>query len=170
MIAATWHMVTRTEDRPVTRDLERFLDLIRERRPGAHYYAALIGLRSFDLPSLLESVEQGFPFKVLERLRRNVALTSEEVSRVLDIPQRTLTRRKQQGRFLPEESDRILRASRIYAKALEVFEGDAHAGSNWLASPQTALGGAIPLDLVRTELGAREVETLLDRLEHGVFV
>ena len=151
------------------KDVEKFLDLMRAGRPGRHYYAALLGMRYYDLPALLRSVEEGFSFSVLERLRRNVALTWDEVSRVLDISPRTLTRRKQEGRFLPEESDRILRASRIYAKALEVFEGDTRGAATWLTSAQPALGGAKPLDLAHTELGAREVETLLDRLEQGVF-
>ena len=32
-----------------------------------------------------------------------------------------------------------------------------------------ALGGATPLDFAKTEPGAREVENVLGRLEHGVF-
>ncbi|WP_082407641.1 MbcA/ParS/Xre antitoxin family protein [Verrucomicrobium spinosum] len=38
-----------------------------------------------------------------------------------------------------------------------------------LNAPQTGLGGAIPLDYARTEVGAREVEALLTRIEHGVY-
>jgi putative toxin-antitoxin system antitoxin component (TIGR02293 family) len=162
-------MVERTEDRPSTKDLERFLGLMREGTPGVHYYALLLGLRSYDLPYLLRSVEQGFSFSVLEHLRRNIALSWDELAHVIAIPQRTLTRRKNEGKFLPDESDRILRASRVYAKALELFEGDAHAASQWLCGGQVGLGGAIPVDLARTELGAREVENLLERLEQGVI-
>jgi uncharacterized protein (DUF2384 family) len=32
-----------------------------------------------------------------------------------------------------------------------------------------ALGGRSPFDMARTEVGAREVERLLVRFEHGVF-
>jgi putative toxin-antitoxin system antitoxin component (TIGR02293 family) len=39
----------------------------------------------------------------------------------------------------------------------------------WLKSPQKALGGKTPLEYSDTEPGAREVEDLLGRLEHGVF-
>ena len=80
-----------------------------------------------------------------------------------------LTRRKQEGRFLPDESDRLLRATRIYAKSLDLFEGDRNAAIEWLTNLQPALGGAIPFDIARTEIGAREVEALIDRLEHGAF-
>ena len=34
---------------------------------------------------------------------------------------------------------------------------------------QKALGEKVPLELLVTELGAREVEALIGRLEHGVF-
>ena len=53
-------------------------------------------------------------------------------------------------------------------KALEVFESEEPARS-WLNSPQVGLGGAVPLDYAETELGAREVEDLLSRIEYGVY-
>ena len=47
--------------------------------------------------------------------------------------------------------------------------GDAEAARGWLGKPQKVLGGAVPWDLARTELGAREIETAIGRIEHGVF-
>jgi uncharacterized protein (DUF2384 family) len=38
-----------------------------------------------------------------------------------------------------------------------------------LIAPRKAFGNQSPLDYSRTELGAREVENLIGRLEHGVF-
>jgi putative toxin-antitoxin system antitoxin component (TIGR02293 family) len=150
-------------------DLEIFRGFISRGPPGPHYYVILLGLHTYDLPDLLRSVQRGFAFGVLERLHRNVALDIDELTDLLQISQRTLTRRRKEGRFLPDESDRLVRASRLLAKAIELFEGDAEAARAWLSSPQTALGGAVPLDVARTELGVREVETVLDRLEQGVY-
>lgn len=157
-------------EEPLPRDVSRFLGLAREGSGGRHYYAALLGLHSYDLPYLLKSIQQGLPFAALEHLRKNLELSWEDLSRLLAISDRTLTRRKNEGRFLPEESDRMLRASRLYAKALELFEGDGRAAGRWLSTAQSALAGQTPLDLARTELGSREVESLLDQLEQGVFV
>ncbi len=39
----------------------------------------------------------------------------------------------------------------------------------WLHLPLPLLGDAIPMQMARTDLGAREVETVLGRLEYGVF-
>ena len=69
----------------------------------------------------------------------------------------------------PDESDRLLRASRLFCRTLEFFEGDEVAARQWLRSPQPAVGGAIPLQLAETEMGTREVEAALDRIEHGVY-
>jgi putative toxin-antitoxin system antitoxin component (TIGR02293 family) len=68
-----------------------------------------------------------------------------------------------------QASDHRLRASRVLAKALELFEGDRDAASEWIHSPLPALGGETPIDIARTELGARQVENLVGRIEHGVY-
>jgi uncharacterized protein (DUF2384 family) len=44
------------------------------------------------------------------------------------------------------------------------------AAREWISAPQKALGGQRPIALARTDLGAREVEALVDRLEQGVIV
>lgn len=151
------------------RDLEIFREFLTGGAPGPHYYVVLLGLRTFELPELLRSVARGFSFGVLERLQRNVALDVDDIIGLVQISRRTLTRRREEGRFLPEESDRFVRASRLLGKALELFEANGDAARAWLTAPQTALGGAIPLEVAKTELGAREVETLIDRLEHGIY-
>jgi putative toxin-antitoxin system antitoxin component (TIGR02293 family) len=38
-----------------------------------------------------------------------------------------------------------------------------------LNRPNKELGDESPLDFTRTEIGARDVEDLIGRLEHGVF-
>lgn len=67
------------------------------------------------------------------------------------------------------ESDRLLRAAALFEKSVELFDGDRSEAMRWLQSPQRALGGVEPLHFARTEGGAREVEELIGRLEHGVF-
>ena len=57
----------------------------------------------------------------------------------------------------------------VFGRALKLFEGDSRAAERWLSSPKRALGGAVSSELAETEAGAREVEALIGRLEHGVF-
>ena len=57
---------------------------------------------------------------------------------------------------------------RLVRLATDVM-GDEEYGRRWLESPQRGLGGKTPLDFARSEVGAREVEDLLGRIEHGVY-
>jgi putative toxin-antitoxin system antitoxin component (TIGR02293 family) len=67
------------------------------------------------------------------------------------------------------KAERLVRLLYIWRVTLELFEGDAATARAWLGRPQRGLGGRVPLGLLRTELGARQVEDLIGRLEHGVF-
>ena len=70
---------------------------------------------------------------------------------------------------MSDESDRLLRAARVLDRAIALFDGDRKAALEWLGSPLRALGGESPLDVATTDLGARQVENLIGRLEHGVY-
>jgi uncharacterized protein (DUF2384 family) len=39
----------------------------------------------------------------------------------------------------------------------------------WLLAPNRALGGEVPLQMLDTDIGARQVEEVLLRLSYGVF-
>src|SRR6185436_2388061 len=148
---------------------ERLRRFFREGGPGPNAHVILLGLSAFDTFDLVAAIQKGFRYQTFERFRRNIALPVETIMALVNIPRRTLTRRKLEGRFAPEESDRLVRASRVYSKALQLFDGDSRAASHWLLAPQPGLGGEIPVVLSGTDVGAREVERLIDRLEHGVF-
>jgi putative toxin-antitoxin system antitoxin component (TIGR02293 family) len=136
---------------------------------GQHEYLSLLGLRSFDTASLLKRLDEGLSYAAFERLKNRLNVTSRELSDAALITHRTLARRKKAGRFGPDESDRLVRLSRVFARAIELFEGDVEGARSWLMRPVLALGGAVPFEMARTEVGAREVENLIGRIEHGVI-
>jgi len=138
-------------------------------KSGQHEYVSLLGLRSFDTAALMKRLEEGVSFAAFERLKRSLKVSSRELADVALITQRTLARRKRAGRLDPDESDRLVRVSRVFARSIELFEGDLESARSWLMRPVFALGGAVPFEMVKTEVGAREVENLITRLEHGVF-
>ena len=151
-------------------DLSRFWGEIERKGWGAdHPYLLLLGLDPMNTSQLVERVEEGLSFGELERLRENMGFSREEMAELVQIRPRTLDRRKKEGRLHPEESDRLLRAARVFGRAIALFEGDVEGALRWLSSPQRALGGAVPLEIARTEIGAGEVEGSIGRLEHGVF-
>jgi len=117
---------------------------------------------------LIEVIRLGLPIQELDVLQASLDVPMEKLAPKLGISKATLHRRKAQGRLGPEESDRVLRFARLMGKAVEVMECE-EAARRWLNSPQVGLGGAVPLDYAETEVGAREVEDLLGRIEYGVY-
>jgi len=110
---------------------------------------------------------EGLPYAAAESVMLELDLDSVEMSEALNVSRRTLSRRKDEKRLHPDESDRLYRVARIAARAEEVFGGKEKAAA-WLRRANRALGGDQPLALVRTDLGALQVEEVLGRIEHGV--
>jgi len=85
----------------------------------------------------------------------------------LRLPARTLARRKAAGRLDPHESERVVRLAEVAAWAGEIF-GEEGA-RQWLEEPNRALGGATPMTMLDTDVGADAVRDVLGRIEYGVF-
>lgn len=114
-------------------------------------------------------IREGIPWGVVADFKKELELTDGELAGILDISQRTLSRLRQSGgRLTTSSGDRFYRVIRMYSLARKVFEEDRSA-REWLHRSQAGLGGRTPLDFLRTEAGAREVEDLLGRMEYGVI-
>jgi putative toxin-antitoxin system antitoxin component (TIGR02293 family) len=86
----------------------------------------------------------------------------------LVVPKRTLARRRAANELLTvEETDKALRLERIAVQAERTF-GDPVKAYRWLRKPKRALDGATPVDYLASEEGARVVEGMLHRIEHGM--
>lgn len=134
-----------------------------------HQPSRILGIPASDASTLIRRVRQGFPFATVERLQQAFALSPDELTTLVQIPTRTMTRRKETGRLKADESDRVLRAVRLMHRATVVFNNDPAAAKTWMTTPQRGLGGAVPLELAGTEVGAREIEDALGRIEDGIF-
>ena len=140
-------------------------------RPGAASATlALAGVGSADNAAVHARVMQGLPYAPVARLQDLLDLSIGQIAELLQIPYRTLARRKAKGRLDPVESDRLARTVRLLEETVGLFEGDEQAARTWFKSPQPALGGKTPFELARTDAGAREVERVIGRLEHGVTI
>lgn len=134
-----------------------------------HESVRILGIPASDTSALIRQVRKGFPFETVERLQHAYSLSTNEIITLVQIPTRTMTRRKESGRLRADESDRVLRAARLMHEATALFNNDPGAARMWMTTPQRGLGGAVPLELASTEIGAREVEDALGRIEDGIF-
>jgi putative toxin-antitoxin system antitoxin component (TIGR02293 family) len=85
------------------------------------------------------------------------------------IPLRTFERRLSENQSLKiAEADAIARLVRVRDHARRAFEDDDVA-EEWLSLPNPELDGERPIEMARTDVGARDVEAVLTRFEHGVY-
>ncbi len=131
---------------------------------------AVIGLNSIktEKNTLIRSIKKGLPVSAFEKVQKELNISADKLAAAVNIASRTLARRKKEGRFHPDESERVLRIASLFDRALQVLHSHIRV-QIWFKSPQKGLGGKTPLEYADTEPGAREVEDLLGRLEHGVF-
>jgi putative toxin-antitoxin system antitoxin component (TIGR02293 family) len=121
-----------------------------------------------NLTQMIKSIENGLPISDFTKLCDSLDLPDKDLAKYIRIPKSTLAIRKKSGRFSFEESERLFRIQRLFTKALDVFE-DAGLAKKWLKEDAYGLGDVSPLEYAATEIGAREVEDLLGRIEHGIF-
>ena len=122
----------------------------------------------FTPSKLIAALQVGLPVRELDELQASLAVPMDKLFPMLGISKATFHRRKAGGRLDPAESDRVVRFARLLGQAVKVF-GDLEDARQWINSPQFGLGGAVPLNYAQTEIGAREVENLLGRIEYGVY-
>jgi putative toxin-antitoxin system antitoxin component (TIGR02293 family) len=117
---------------------------------------------------LADAIHEGLAIGALEHVLEAEDLEPVEAYALIG-SRRTLLRKKQEGRDLsPGESDRLARVVRVIARTEEAL-GDRERAHRWLRSENRALGGRRPIDLLDSDTGARMVERVLGRLEHGVY-
>ena len=118
---------------------------------------------------LESAVAAGLPKRALEKLsarlyddRRTASAYKFKV-----VPQATWKRRGK--RLSVNESERTERLARVLAAAEHVWD-DRDQAREWMSKPHPELKGRTPLDVARTELGARRIEDLLNQLFFGLPV
>jgi putative toxin-antitoxin system antitoxin component (TIGR02293 family) len=117
---------------------------------------------------LADMIHEGLPTRALDAVVRTGAFAAAEMYGLV-IPRRTLAHRMAKNQPLsPEQSDRLVRVVRAFVRAGEALASREKA-ARWLRKENRALGGRRPLDLLESDVGARLVERILGRIEHGVY-
>jgi len=116
---------------------------------------------------LVDAIEDGLPVSAVDAVIGDGPVTADEIYELV-IPRRTLAHRKSKGqRLTAEQSDRLTRVVGMAARAEEAI-GDPGKAARWLRKPNSALQGKRPLDLLESDVGARIVDRVLGRIEHGL--
>jgi putative toxin-antitoxin system antitoxin component (TIGR02293 family) len=144
------------------------VEIHEKREPGRFYRRIEFKLGIGPVRSdrdLARVVEARLPLASVEALS-NHGMSDEEIYSYI-VPRRTLAHRRSRGESLThDESDRAVRIARMTSLAEEVF-GDEEKAGRWLRKPKNRFEGRTPLEMLRTEAGARLVEEMLLQLDYG---
>lgn len=121
------------------------------------------------LQDLSRAVLRGLPKDALKRTVRRVFPEPAEANEVMNriIPPATYKRRR--NILKVDESERTERLARVIAAAEYVWADPAKA-HRWLVKRHPELDHKSPVESALTELGARQVEDILDRIFYGLPV
>lgn len=124
---------------------------------------------AWDLSKAASLVGAGLASDILQTIQSRLGLSKLELSDLLMVSPRTIDRRKKEKVLPADESERSYRIARLTDLAAEVT-GSMEKGSAWFKKPNYALGDKKPIELIKTEPGARLVERTLHQIHHGITV
>lgn len=133
--------------------------------PASVFHTLGLSNRPHDL---IKAVKDGLSVQVFRTLAEKLEVSEAALASLAGISSTTLTRRKRTGQLTPGESEHVLRIAGLLERAAQVFETVSDAAA-WLKTPNLSLDNATPLLYADTEIGAREVESLLGRIDYGVY-
>ena len=130
----------------------------------------VLGRKVSSLTDFDELISDGLPWASAARVKKLLDVSDSVFSALLGVSLSTVNRQKKKAgaRLSALPSDRLFRLARVISAAREVFK-TPDAVRSWLSRPQLGLGERVPLELVKTEAGAAEVQKLLGRIRDGVF-
>ncbi len=112
-------------------------------------------------------VTEGLPVSTIDILNVVVGMDHDAIA-----PESTLRRRRREDSPLStEESERAVRIARIFGQAAELF-GSEDAAKEWMHTERAFIPKhppMSPLELCKTDAGARSAETMLLKTSHGIF-
>jgi putative toxin-antitoxin system antitoxin component (TIGR02293 family) len=145
-------------------DFKGAINVVKEPAP------MLYGSAQPEISLLIHQIKRGFSIDKFERLKEDFGVNREKLADIASISLATLHRRKVSEKHLtPGESEKIYRLERLYITAVEVL-GKKERVKTWFNTPQIVFEGKTPLEYADTLPGSEEVERVLRRMEHGVFL
>jgi putative toxin-antitoxin system antitoxin component (TIGR02293 family) len=118
---------------------------------------------------LHEQALVGFDGAALKAFVERLPVSRATLAALLNTSEKTLERRlAAHGRLTTSESNALVRVAGVVGLAKQLLKTDDGV-RGWLSREQPGLGGRVPMELMQTEAGSSEVETLLDRLYHGIL-
>ena len=113
-------------------------------------------------------IHKGLPLSAFRRAIESLEQPEQTILDGIGIPHTMFGSRKRTGRLGFVDSERVVRLGAVIALG-SVALGSTRAVGRWLLKGNAALGGEVPIRLLRTGVGAHQVEAVLGRALLGGF-
>src|SRR5258708_8269668 len=123
------------------------------------YFEDWLGASARSEQEIIHVVEAGLPLKIVPRLIQR-GLSRDEVFQIIINPRTLKHRRSKRQPLSKEESERVIRAVRILARA-EAVIGGLDAALRWLRAPKKRFAGRPPLEMPSPETPGPMVDHML---------
>ncbi len=112
---------------------------------------------------------QEMTYDSIQSFGASYQLNRLQIRNILGISESTQFRYEKRNPLLkPNLVDRWLRFEKIVQQAEELFENHIET-QRWLSTPKVALNHQIPLEILNTDSGCKQVEQILMQAAYGVF-
>ena len=125
----------------------------------------LVEISDLDLIALSKT---GLASRETAALAQRLELSGKEIARLLTLSPRTFHRRKPDDILDQVASERLLMLTRLADHGFAVFEEQGKF-NRWLRRPLRILVNQAPLAILDTSQGIKMVDTLLGRIDYGVY-
>lgn len=103
-----------------------------------------------------------------DSLREQTGLDVKTAAAVLSLTPRTIQRFTSKEKFRKPASEKLLRLADLYARGYSLF-GSKEKFDEWISSPNLALENQSPLSLLDNHYGLDMIESIIGRMEHGIY-
>ncbi|MDO8805733.1 MAG: DUF2384 domain-containing protein [Elusimicrobiota bacterium] len=119
--------------------------------------------------NVILTIRRGFDYSEIQNVQHAYQMPDKSFAHLIGISDKTLLRiKKAHAKLSSMSGDRLYRLKKVWDLANKVL-GTTEKALPWLRRSQPGLGNQAPLDILDTEPGYEQVQTLLNRIEFGVL-
>ncbi|RYE58085.1 MAG: DUF2384 domain-containing protein [Sphingobacteriales bacterium] len=113
--------------------------------------------------------QSGLSRESIEELTNVLGITRKKMAEdVLSLSVKTIERKSNKAKFNSQTSSHAIEIAKLVQHTYEVFQ-DEEKVKIWLNTPNRALQDHAPVDLMKTMTGLRMIDTILVRIEEGIY-
>lgn len=134
------------------------------------YYVGNVEVPLAEMTSLqkMQIIKSGISKNYLEVFKKSAELDYDSLAEALSVTRTTLINKKGNDKFSDQISEKIIALADLYSYGYEIFE-DRERFNKWMLSPNQALGGLAPIEIIDNIYGREEVRNLIGRIGYGVY-